>query len=273
VRTATHPAFPHPNILFCRAGDPAVLESRPRGRLDQAAVTWAVSLGLPSPDPEEWQADVRRARTRMRDTQLLIVSVAGTPGPAGEGLAEDYARCARMAADAGADVVEVHLSCPSTAAEHPQLVFEDQALSARIIHTVRRALGSHPMIAKFGPSASPRGLHELATRLAPWVNGFALVSGLQRRVVKPDGGPAFAGPGRELACVVGAAIHDYCRMQVDELIAWRKAGAWERVILAVGGITSVGRIREILADGADAALVATAALADPLIGARFRLAR
>jgi dihydroorotate dehydrogenase (NAD+) catalytic subunit len=272
VRTAAHPASPHPNILFCRAGDPAVVEPRPRGRLDPSGITWAVSLGLPSPAPEEWQADVRRARTRMRETQLLVVSVAGTPGPGGEGLAEDYARCARLAADAGADVVEIQLSCPSTPAEHGQMVFEDQALSARVVQAVRRAVGSHPVIVKLGASASPRALHDLATRLAPWVNGFVLVYGLERRVVKPDGSPAFAGPGREVATVVGGTVHGYCRMQVDELIAWRKAGAWERVILAVGGITSVGRIREVLADGADGALVASAAFADPLIGARFRLA-
>jgi dihydroorotate dehydrogenase (NAD+) catalytic subunit len=273
VRTAERPAFPYPNLLFCRAGDPAVVEPRPRGRLDPGRLTWAVSLGLPSTGPAEWQADVRRARARMRDSQLLIVSVVGTPGPGGEGLVEDYARCARLAADAGADVVEVHLSCPNTAADHAQMVFEDQALSARIVQAVRRAVGTHPLIVKLGALASPRALHELATRLAPWVNGFVLVNGMRRRVVKPDGTPAFAGPGRELAGVVGAAVYDYCRMQVDELIAWRKAGAWERVILAVGGIVTVGRIREILADGADAALVGTAALADPLIAARFRLAR
>ncbi|HVQ76561.1 MAG TPA: hypothetical protein VMT79_13630 [Candidatus Binatia bacterium] len=273
VRTAAAPALPHPNMLFCRAGDPAVVEPRPRGKVDPASITWAVSLGLPSAEPEEWQADVRRARARMRDSQLLIVSVAGTPRPDGEGLVEDYARCAVLAAEAGADVVELYLSCPNTGAEHAQMVFEDQALSARIVQAVRRAVGGHPIVAKLGASASPRALHEVATRLAPWVNGFTLVNGVNRRVVKADGTPAFAATGREIANVVGTAIYEYCRMQVDELIAWRKAGAWERAILAAGGIATVERMREILADGADAALVATAALVDPLIGARFRLAR
>jgi dihydroorotate dehydrogenase len=272
VRTAAWPAFPHPNLIFCRAGDPAVAEARPRGRVDLGALTWAVSLGLPSPEPDEWQADVRRARTRMRDSQLLIVSVVGTSGAGSDGLADDYARCARLAAEAGADVVEVHLSHPDRSAEHAHMPFEDQVLSARIVQAVRRAVGTHPVLVKLGALASPRALHELATRLAPWVNGFVLVNGVQRRVVKPDGSPAFTGPGRELAGVVGAAVYDYSRMQVDELIAWRKAGAWERVILAAGGLTTLSRIREVLADGADAALVATAALADPLIAARFRLA-
>lgn len=275
VRTVARQAFVQPNLVFCRLGEPSVAETRAPRNPDPAAITWAVSLGLPSADPDEWRADVKRARSRLGEGQLLIVSVAGTPMPGGDGeqLAEDYARGAQWAAEAGADVVEVHLSCPNTMGEHPQMIFEDKALSARIVGRVRRTLGSHPVIAKLGATPSPRTLHELATRLAPWLDGFILVNGLQRRVVKQDGVPAFPGVGRELAGISGAAIYEHCRVQVEELIAWRKAGAWNRAILAVGGITTVERARDMLAAGADAAMVATAALADPLFAARFRRSR
>jgi dihydroorotate dehydrogenase len=104
------------------------------------------------------------------------------------------------------------------------------------------------------------------------VDGFALVNDLQRRVVKPDGTLALPGEGRELAGVAGAALWDHSRVQVRELIAWRKAGAWDRAILAVGGITTVERAREEIEAGAQASLVATAALVDPLLAARFRSA-
>lgn len=272
VRTVARDAYPMPNLVFCGGGEPAVAEPRAPRPLDPAVATWAVSLGLPSPAPDRWRADVKRARARLRPTQLLIVSVAGTPTPAGgpDALADDYALCARWAAEAGADVVEVHLSCPSTVAEHAQMVYEDQALSGLVVERVRRAVGAHPTIVKLGAVAGPRALHELASRLAPWVDGFILVNGLQRRVVKADGAPAFRGPGREAAGVSGAAIHQRCRVQVEELIAWRKAGAWNRTILAVGGLTTVERIHAVLRAGADAAMVATAALLDPLIGARSR---
>ena len=275
VRTVTRQAFLQPNLVFCRLGDPSTAAAKAPRNQDPATVTWAVSLGLPSADPDEWRADVKRARARLGKEQLLIVSVAGTPMPGGDGeqLAEDYVRCAQWAADAGADVVEVHLSCPNTTGEHPQMIFEDKDLSGRIVQRVRRALGSHPVIAKLGATTSPRALHELATRLAPWLDGFILVNGLQRRVVKETGVPAFPGSGRELAGVSGAAVYDNCRVQVQELIAWRKAGAWNRAILAVGGITTVERAREMLEAGADAAMVATAALVDPLLAARFRRSR
>ena len=73
-----------------------------------------------------------------------------------------------------------------------------------------------------------------------------------------------------MAGIAGAAVWDHSRVQVRELIAWRKAGAWDRAILAVGGITTVERARDEIAAGAQASLVATAAFVDPLLAARFR---
>jgi dihydroorotate dehydrogenase (NAD+) catalytic subunit len=268
VRTAARAAFVQPNLAFCRPGETAVTEPAPRP-LDPGRVTWAVSLGLPSADPEEWRPDVLRARSKIRPGQVLVVSVVGTPAPDGDAqqLADDYALCARWAADAGADVVEVHLSTLDSGGEQPQMVCENVALSVYVVDRVRRAVGQRPVIAKLGAMRGPRALHELASRLAPRLDGFILVDGLQRSVVKPDGTPAFSGEGRAVSRIVGAGVHALCQVQVEELLAWRKAGAWSRAILAVGGLTTVERVRHALAGGADAAMVATAALTDPLIAA------
>ena len=275
MRSSVQGAPSPPNLVACRLGETAVSIPKPPRRADPATLTLAVSLGLPSPDPEVWRADVKRARARMGADQLLIVSVAGTAAARGDGdqLAEDYATCARWAAEAGADAVELHLGAPSLATERAPLVFEDKELAGHIVERARRAIGGRPLLAKLGALPGPRALHELATRLAPWLDGFVLVGGLNRKVLKPDGAPAFSGPGREMAEVVGADIHDACRIQIEELIAWRKAGAWDRRILAVGGITTRERARAALEAGAAAALVATAALADPLFGVRFRQGR
>ncbi len=269
VRTVARAAFVQPNLLFCQPGDPAVTERAPRP-LDPGRVTWAVSLGLPSADPEEWRADVLRAKSKIRPAQILLVSVVGTPLPRADEqqLADDYALCARWAADAGADVIELHLSCPSTVGEQSQMVYEHPALAAYIVERVRRTVGQRPVIAKLGATRSPRALHDLATRLAPRLDGFILVNGLHRKVVKPDGTPAFPGESRGVSGIGGAGVYPQCQVQVEELLAWRKAGAWNRAILAVGGLTTVERVRHALASGADTAMVATAALADPLIAAR-----
>ena len=70
--------------------------------------------------------------------------------------------------------------------------------------------------------------------------------------------------------MVGADTFTVAARQVEEMLSWRKAGAWDRAILAVGGITSLERARHLLREGADATFVATAALFDPLFAVRFR---
>jgi len=269
VSTKARPAFPQPNLVRCELADTAVATPTPRP-LDPATATWAVSNGQPCEDPAVWRSDVLRAKSKIRPGQILVVSVMGTPVPGGdrEQLADDYALCARWAADAGADVIEVQLANPSGAAEQPQMIFEDLPLAAYVVDQVRRAVGLRPVIAKLGATRSPRALHDLANRLAPRLDGFILVGGLRRRVVKSDGTPAFPGENRAEADVVGAGIYASCQVQVEELLAWRKAGAWSRAILAVGGLTTVERVRHVLGAGIDAAMVATAALEDPLIAVR-----
>jgi len=130
-----------------------------------------------------------------------------------------------------------------------------------------------PVLVKLGAFRSPRALHETATKLAPWTNGFVLVHGLHRRVLDERGNPAFEGSGRESANVVGADIFVVASRQVEEILAWRRAGAWDRAVLAAGGISTVERAQYLVREGADAALVATAALFDPLLAVRFRQVR
>ncbi len=169
-----------------------------------------MSFGLPSPDPDEWRADVLRAKSKIRPGQVLLVSVIGTPAPGGDAqqLAEDYARCAKLGGRRGRRRGRGPSGLPSLLGEQPQMMYENPALSAYIVDQVRRAVGQRPVIAKLGATRSPRALHELASRLAPRLDGFILVSGLHRKVVKRDGTPAFAGESRSAATVVGAGIYD-----------------------------------------------------------------
>lgn len=269
VRSRFRPAHGLPNIRHVENREQAaVVARRPAGNGD---ATIAVSLGEPSVEPEVWRKDVRRAKDRIGPGQILIVSVIGTPQPGGdvEALIADYARCAAWAAESGADAVEVHLATLDPFVEQAQMIYENVPLAARILHRVRTTV-TVPVLAKLGAFRTPRLLHDTATRLAPWANGYVLVHGLSRRVLDDKGSPAFEGAGRERADVVGAQTFTVASRQIEEMLAWRKAGAWDRAVLAVGGISTVERARDLLRDGADAALVATAALFDPLFAARFR---
>jgi len=272
VRSAFRPAWSLPNIRHVENQELTATVTR---RAPAAGVpTLAVSLGEPSMEPDVWRKDVRRAKERIGRGQMLIVSVMGTPEPGrdADALVADYARCAAWAAESGADAVEVHLAVPDPFAEQAQMLYENALLAAHIVYRVRASVAV-PVLAKLGVFRSPRVLHETATKLAAWTSGFVLVHGFHRRVLDDKGNPAFEGAGRERADVVGHDIFPIASRQVLEMLAWRRAGAWDRAVLAVGGVTTVERAQDLLREGADAALVATAAIFDPLFAARCRQAR
>jgi dihydroorotate dehydrogenase (NAD+) catalytic subunit len=269
VRSTSRPAYSLPNVRHVENREHmAVTTKRPALN---GGTTIAVSFGMPSMEPDVWRKDVRRAKERIGAGQALVVSVVGTPEPGmdAEGLVADYARCAVWAAEAGADIVEVHLAVPNPFSDQAQLVFESVPLAAQILYRVRTSVGV-PVLAKLGAFRTPRFLHDTATKLAPWAHGYALVHSIHRRVVDETGNAAFDGAGRDFADVVGADTFAVSSRQVLEMLSWRKAGAWDRAILAVGGITTVDRARNLLREGVDATLVATAAIFDPLFSVRFR---
>ena len=269
VRSVEVPALGLPNIRPVENREQAAVATRRAGL--NGDLTLAVSLGTPSPAPDVWRKDVRRARERVGKGQVLIVSVLGTPPPGGdrEALVADYARVAQWAAEAGAHVVEVQLAWPDPSSDQPQAIYENLPLASQILHRVRTSV-SVPVVAKLGAFRTPRLLHDTVTRLASWARGFVLVHGFQRRVVDEEGSVVFEGSGRDRADIVGADTFPAASRQVAELLAWRKAGCWDRAVLAVGGITTVERAHEVLREGADAVLVATAALYQPLFAVRFR---
>jgi dihydroorotate dehydrogenase len=272
VSSRPRPAFSLPNILpvrsFERHFDVALTGARSAAN---GRSTIAVSLGLPSMEPEVWRKDIRRAKDRIHEGQILIVSVMGAVGPEEgvEAFIADYARCAAWAAEAGADVVEAHLAVPDPFGEPGQLVYEHPGLAAQILHRMRSAV-AEPVLAKLGAFRSPRALHETASRLAPWAHGYVLVHGIPRRVTDAEGHAVFEGTGRDWAYVVGAETWPLASRQVEEMLAWRRAGEWPQAVLAVGGVSTAGRARHLLREGANAVLVATAALEDPLFAVRFR---
>ena len=273
VRSTFAPALALPNLRAVENREQAAVATRRAGfnGAFNGALTLAVSLGTPSMEPDVWRKDVRRAKERIGKGQILVVSVLGSRVAGGdrEDLVVDYAACARWAAEAGADVVEVQLAWPDPFTDQPQAIYENLPLSAQILHRVRTSVAV-PIVAKLGPFRTPRLLHDTATRLAAWANGFTLVSSFQRRVVDETGAAAFEGTGRDRADIVGADTYPAASRQVAELLAWRKAGCWDRAVLAVGGITTAERAHEMLREGADAVLVATAALYQPLFAVRFR---
>ena len=275
VRTRAHPSHPPPNCMFLDLKEPLSEEDfrRPlvaipnakRDRIEEISIT--NSFGMPSRDPKLWQEDVAEAKKSLGPGQVLIVSVVGTPEE-GKNLAEDYARGALWAAEAGADMVEINLSCPNVISGEGS-VFCDPMASSLVSSAVKKALGATPLLIKVGYIQDPALLGRVVAANAPYVDGIAGINTLPFDVVNPDGEPALPGRGRIRSGVCGAAIRRCAMEQAARLVELRRKGHYDFVIVGVGGVMTTSDIREYFSLGVDAVMSATGAMWDPYLAIRY----
>jgi dihydroorotate dehydrogenase (NAD+) catalytic subunit len=281
VRSRAWEAHPAPILGLVRPDGRAGRSSATRyvvdgtaSRLSPAELSSANSVGLPSPSPEEWRADVRRARESLGQGQVLIVSVVGTPEPGGsaEQLADDFARCARWAGEAGADIIEVNLSCPNVHDGRGD-VYLDPSLSELVVSATRAAIGHVPLSAKLGYYADVALLRTVLAHIRPYVDALTLINAIKRPVIAADGHPYFPGAGRERAGIGGAAIRALALGNVRSAVTFLREQGSGIPVIAVGGVTAPGHVDEYLALGAAAVALGTSAIWQPFFSydyARFQ---
>ena len=230
--------------------------------------TWAISFGMPSKDPAMWRADVERARKGMNSGQVLVVSVVASPqsGWTVDEVASDFARCARWAADSGAQAIEANLSCPNVCTQEGDLYLSPDA-SRAVAEAIRNTVPRLPLILKIGLFPN----RELAQALVEAVDGVAnalsSTNSLTARVAGTTGEPLFGGLKRGIG---GTAIASRCLDELRMLAAViARRGSGPRLI-SVGGVSSAQDVRLRLDAGAHHVQIATAAMLDPLVGVRIR---
>jgi dihydroorotate dehydrogenase len=275
VRTLPYPSHPAPNCMFLDfkgqltesdfgrrlTADPRAV----RDRVEEISIT--NSFGMPSRDPKLWQEDVARAKNALAEGQVLIVSVVGTPGQ-GIGLAEDFAQGALWAAEAGAAIVEINLSCPNVISGEGS-VFCDPEASSKITSTVKQAIGATPLLIKIGYIPDPALLARVAAANARHVEGIAGINTLSFEVVTQEGAQALPGKGRLRSGVCGAAIRRSAMAQAGRLVELRRKERYDFAIVGVGGVMTTDDIRSYFALGVDAVMSATGAMWDPYLAYKY----
>ncbi|MBN4054737.1 dihydroorotate dehydrogenase [Nitrospira defluvii] len=275
VRTCFMPSHPSPNCLILDLKE-AIQEKEIGGRLTTAPnfgqdwtgeISITNSFGMPSRDPKEWQEDVAKAKNYLDHGQILIVSVVGTPGQ-GNDLAEDYALGASMAVDAGADIVEINLSCPNVISGEG-ILFTDPGASSRVSSIVKKKIGATPLLIKMGYIPNPALLEKVVTANASHVEGIASVNTLPFEVVQADGSPALQGKGRLRSGVCGAAIKSCAMTQARRLVDLKNKKHFDFIIVGVGGAMTTHDIRAYFDLGVDAVMSATGAMWDPYLAYKY----
>lgn len=230
--------------------------------------SWAISFGMPSKDPAVWQEDVRAARRNLRPDQVLVVSVVASPENDWtlDRIASDFARCARWARDAGADVIEANLSCPNVCTQEASLYVSDEA-SRAIAAAIREAVPELPLVLKIGLFDHRRQASAFVRAVSGYATALSTTNTISTIVRTRDGTAAFGGARRGIG---GRLVASRC---LDELRMLREVvqqtGSDLRLI-SVGGVSRASDVLDRLRAGAHHVQLATAAMLNPLVGIEIR---
>ncbi|MDH5527487.1 MAG: dihydroorotate dehydrogenase [Nitrospirota bacterium] len=273
IQRACHPA---PNCLYLKDAGSLTPErfserlvATAKEPAHPADISITNSFGMPSKQPDTWMEDMEKARNGMGPGQVFIASCVGTPGVAGGDLPADYARTAAMAREAGAQVVEINLSCPNVTSGEGS-IYTDSEFTQRIARETARVLGPVPLMVKVGYYTDPNVLAEVLRAVAPFVAGVAGINTLSFEVVDESGQQALPGEGRLRSGICGAAIRECGLTQARTMVEMKAVEKYDFAIVGVGGIMTPADIDAYLAVGVDAVMSATGAMWDPYLAKNWR---
>ncbi len=265
VRSAYRASYEPPNLLPV-AGAPLTEEGGSVRETHGAYDSWAISFGMPSKDPEVWREDIGVARRALCPGQVLVVSVVASPQPGWTiaDIAADFARCARWAADAGAQIVEPNFSCPNVCTAEAD-IFLDPTASGIIAAAVREAVPALPISLKAGLFPNAERMRATVEAVKPFVNAIAATNSITAKVCSVGDAPLFGGLRRGIG---GAIINDRCLAETKLMAAIVRDAGLE--LISVGGVGSAADVRARLAAGATNVQIATAAMIEPGLALRIR---
>ncbi len=280
-RAHEFPCNPYPNVLPLQIeGDltpeklqePLVVASEYSSDLSKLNIT--NSFGVPSPDPSVWTADLPSAVAGAGKGQLLIMSVVGTirEGSGPEEYYDDFATSAWLAKGAGAQVVEINLSCPNVASEGVICYSHDAVVE--ICKRTKAALGDTPLVIKIGYYTQDQQttLEEIVGDVAPYVAAISAINTLQGTIINENGEQALPGKGRLKSGVCGAGIKWAGLDMVRRLDALRKKEGYNYEIIGVGGVMTPSDFAEYRAAGADVVQAVTAPMWNALLAQEIKQA-
>ncbi|HEY4485371.1 MAG TPA: dihydroorotate dehydrogenase, partial [Nitrospiria bacterium] len=191
VRTRSRPSNKPPNCVYVDTRGPLtddrlneILRMRSQSPATLREISITNSFGVPSRNPSIWQEDVQRARGFLGKGQVLVVSTLGSAEyyPDAPSFIKDFAQSAALAREAGADIVELDLSCPnSNAAEG--MIYLDPIFSSAISKAAKMELGDVPLFIKLGNFWKRDQFEAVIRANAPHVQGIVGINTVKMTVL------------------------------------------------------------------------------------------
>lgn len=264
VRADAYPCHPFPNVLAVHPKGDLTMEAAQKPLVADTNYDTPVSItnsfGVPSKRPEDWQADARKAVAAEGKGQVMVLSFMGTvrEGQTESEFIADYVKAAELAAQTGAKILEVNLSCPNIGNEG--LVCYNLDMTAKVTSAIREVIGKTPLILKVGYYQNQEDLKKLASIADKNAEAIAAINTIQATIVDEKGEQALPGPMRSRSGVCGASIKWAGLEMTKKLKAVRESEGLDFQIIGVGGVTTAEDYFEYRQAGADAVMSATGAM-------------
>lgn len=197
------------------------------------------AMGLPNPGIDEFAKEIREAKTAVNTP--LIVSVYGYS-------AQEYAKVARKAVDAGADAAELNVSCPHVEKTGSE-IGQDPRILAEIVKRTKNAI-PQSVIVKLSPDVT--SIEEIA-QAAVKAGADAITAVNTVRAMAIDSETAMPILSNRRGGLSGPAIKPIALRCVYDI--------YERVktpIIGCGGIANWKDAVEFMLAGASAVQIGTA---------------
>jgi dihydroorotate dehydrogenase (NAD+) catalytic subunit len=178
----------------------------------------------------------------------------------------DFAHAAQLAAEAGADVIEVNLSCPNVATEG--VICYTYPAVIGICQRVRAAVGENvKLIAKFGYFSEEQQdlLEKTIIDVSAYIDAVSVINTIAAPVVDENGEQALPGPNRLMSGVCGAGVKWAGLDLVKRIDTIRKNNDLSLEIIGVGGVMDAQDFQDYRTAGADLVQSATGAMWNPAL--------
>jgi dihydroorotate dehydrogenase len=274
VRTRKYPCHPWPNVLSVEVEGDLTLEKAKTPLVANhnyhEPLSITNSFGVPSFDPDFWQKDIKNAIKHAKKGQVVVAGFQGTKTGDGdiEAYIEDFRQGAKMLKDAGAQVLEVNLSCPNEGTAN--LLCFDLERSKKVVEAIKEVIGTTPLIAKIAHFVDDNMLARFAKEVGSIVDGISAINTIAAEIVDRDGKQALPGEGRSRSGICGHSIKWAGLDMVRRLKDLRDSLGLSYTIIGVGGVTVVSDFDEYRNAGADIVMSATGAMWNPYLAKEIK---
>lgn len=239
-------------------------KNKPSELPDQIAIS--NSMGMGCRDPQWVKKDIANARASIGKRQLLIVSVFGN-GQSEQTVVDDFVATAQMVQDAGAQVVELNLSCPNLGGH--DLPYKNIGFSCAVVAAVVKKL-SIPITVKVGVFDNKEQMEQLLIGIKhAGARGVCGINTVPVKIINDEGKPFF-GNNRQVSGLSGAPLRELAKEFIQDAREIIDKNKLELTLFATGGITTAKDFQQYLDWGADVALTATGFIYNPLIASEFK---